>query len=532
MAELSQTAIRLNERLTDDFSFFAKNCLKVLNKAGKLVPFELNEAQRRIHRHAEDMFHRTGRVRLLIPKARQGGVSTYTAGRFYHKNNRKPNRMTFILSHQAKTTDKLFDMAARFHENCPPAVRPKIVVDNSRQLVFENGSEYAVGTAGSGDVGRGFTIQQLHLSEAAFFENTDDLDTGILQAVSDEPGTEIIVESTGNGVGNWFYRACMDALKGIGDYELEFIPWYIMSEYRRELPPDFTITPDEQEYKELYNLDDEQIYWRRKKIETLKSEWKFKQEYPANIDECFQTSGDPLINPEKVMAARKNKLSMNIQCPLIMSVDPKGSSGMDGDAAGIMFRRGDVIPGYKIYNGEMDPMRFAGICANLIDKMQVDVMFIDNGYGYQIARRLWELGYKDIVRTVDFSEGALEPDRFLNKRAEMAWAYKEWIEEGNKSVPDNDDFYTDTVCIPHEIETSNGKIKLVSKDDIRSKIKRSPTLFDCAIMTFAYPVRKADYHIKERFRKVETEHKGPLKTLNRTRNRGRMRKQEEVSVWQ
>lgn len=170
MAELSQTAIRLNERLTKDFPFFAKNCLKVLNKAGQLVPFELNAAQKLVHAHAEDMLRRTGRVRLLVPKARQGGVSTYTSGRFYHKNNRVPNRMTFILSHQAKTTDKLFDMADRYHENCPEAVRPKVLVDNSRQLVFENGSEYAVGTAGSGDVGRGFTIHQLHLSEAAFFE--------------------------------------------------------------------------------------------------------------------------------------------------------------------------------------------------------------------------------------------------------------------------------------------------------------------------------------------------------------------------
>ena len=527
MAELSQTAIRLNERLTKDFPFFAKNCLKVLNKAGQLVPFELNAAQKLVHAHAEDMLRRTGRVRLLVPKARQGGVSTYTSGRFYHKNNRVPNRMTFILSHQAKTTDKLFDMADRYHENCPEAVRPKVLVDNSRQLVFENGSEYAVGTAGSGDVGRGFTIHQLHLSEAAFFENTDDLDTGILQAVSDEPGTEIIVESTGNGIGNWFYRTCMDALKGIGDYELEFIPWFVMPEYRRELPEDFVITPDEQDYKELYNLDDQQIYWRRKKIETLKSEWKFKQEYPANIDECFQTSGDPLINTEKAMAARKCKMAMNPQAPLIMGVDPKGSGK---DEAGIVFRRGDVIPGYKLYLGEMDPMRFAGICQNLIDTMKVDKMFIDNGYGYAIARRMWENGYRDIVQTVDFSEGALDPDRFLNKRAEMGVTYKEWFEEGNVSIPDTDEFYADTVCVPHEVETSNGKLKLVPKDDIRKAIGRSPTLFDAAILTFAYPVRKANAYAKERFKKANTEHKGPLKTLNRTRN-NRMKGKEEVSVW-
>lgn len=61
-------------------------------------------------------------------------------------------------------------MAERFHTECPDAVKPSTIVDNSRQLIFGNRSEYAVGTAGSGDVGRGFTVHQLHLSEAAYFE--------------------------------------------------------------------------------------------------------------------------------------------------------------------------------------------------------------------------------------------------------------------------------------------------------------------------------------------------------------------------
>ena len=251
MTELSGMALRVHERLTNDFPYFAKHCLSVLDKSGKLVPFNLNKAQQLVHEKAQDQLRRTGRVRLIIPKARQGGISTYVSGRFYHKNNRLNNRLTFILSHQAKTTDKLFDMAERYHNNCPDSVKPKAIVSNSRQMVFENGSEYAVGTAGSGDVGRGFTAHQLHLSEAAFFEKTDEIDTGLIQAVSDEPGTEIFVESTGNGVGNWFYQTCMNALKGIGDFECVFIPWFLMDEYRRELPEDFVITPDEQDRKSV-----------------------------------------------------------------------------------------------------------------------------------------------------------------------------------------------------------------------------------------------------------------------------------------
>lgn len=528
MSELSTEALRTHERLTNDFIFFAKHCLKIRNKAGEIVPFELNKAQMYIHQKIEEQKARTGKVRVLIPKARQEGVSTYVSGRFYHKNNRLSNKVTFILSHQAKTTDNLFAMASRFHEECPAAAKPGVLVDNSRQLIFENKSEYAVGTAGSADVGRGFTTHYLHLSEAAFFEKTDEIDTGILQSVSDEPGTEIIVESTGNGIGNWFYQECMNAVQGKGDYICLFIPWFWMKEYRRyDFPEGFKLSEEEQQYKALYDLDDAQMYWRRKKIEALKSEWKFRQEYPANLDECFQTSGDPLINAEKLMAARKNKMPVNPDSPLIMGVDPKGSGD---DDAGIVFRRGDVIQGYKVYRGELDPMRFVGICCHLIDTMDVDMMFIDNGYGFQIASRMRELGYGDKVRTVDFSEGAIEDDRFLNKRAEMAMTYKEWVEEGNKSIPDTDEFYTDTLCVPREIETSNNKFKIVSKDDIRKVYKRSPTLFDATMLTFAYPVRKRNKDFANRFKKqgAEKYNKSPLKTMNRARN---MKTQQEVSIW-
>ena len=79
----------------------------------------------------------------------------------------------------------------------------------------------------------------------------------------------------------------------------------------------------------------------------------------------------------------------------------------------------------------------------------------------------------------------------------MAMTYKYWIEEGGKSIPDTDEFFTDTLCVPREIETSNNKFKIASKDDIRKVYKRSPTLFDATMLTFAYPVRKRHADLKK-----------------------------------
>ena len=528
---MDEELVQIHNKLTNDFIYFAKHCLKIKNKAGKIVPFELNKVQRFIHNQVEAQRKKTGRVRALIPKARQGGISTYVAGRFYHKNNRMGNISTFILSHQSTTTAALFKMVDRYHEFCPESAKPEAVVSNKRQLIFNNGSEYTVGTAGSGDVGRGFTTQLLHLSEAAFFENTDDIQTGILQSVSDEAGTEIFIESTGNGMGNWFYRACMEAAKGEGDYLLLFIPWFWMDEYRREVPNDFCITEQEQTIKDTYGLDDEQIYWRRCKIKDLNSEWKFMQEYPANIMECFQTSGDPLIDAEKAMRARKRKVAQNPKEPLIAGFDPKGSGK---DTADIVLRRGNVVPFYREWAEPMEAMEYAGKLANMIDSYHIDKMFIDYGYGDGIASRLKELGYGSIVQTVNFSERPIEDDKYLNKRAEMACNAKDWIAEDNKSIPDDEAFYTDLLCVPREKETSRGLIHIESKENIRKVYGRSPGISDAFWLTFAYPVKKQVSG--DKFKKVTVDNAGkntgPLKTLNRMRRGKNQQNTGGINLWQ
>ena len=109
---------------------------------------------------------------------------------------------------------------------------PEQVMNNNRQMQFKNNSQYTVGTAGTGSIGRGDTNQYFHWSEVAFSENIDELLTGAFQTVADVPGTEKLLESTANGVGNYFHRGCMDAMSGNDEYELVFIPWYWQDEYQ------------------------------------------------------------------------------------------------------------------------------------------------------------------------------------------------------------------------------------------------------------------------------------------------------------
>lgn len=492
-----------HERLRNDLVFYARHCLRIKQKDGKIVPFQLNEAQQFIHQRIEDQRQRTGMVRVLILKGRQQGCSTYVAARFFHKAAWSQGQSVFILSHHSATTETLFQLVDRYRNLVPEQVRPSVTISNRRQLQFKNGSEYRVGTAGSGDIGRGSTNQYFHGSEVAFYENTDDIQTGVLQSVADVPGTEIILESTANGIGNFFHRSCMEALDQKGRFELIFVPWFWQQEYRQPPPPDFKRTIDEQQLKETYDLDDAQLYWRRLKILDLKSEWKFKQEYPNNVHEAFQTSGQSLILPMAVEMARKATPPApgDNHAPIVIGVDP----ARRGDRTAIAIRQGRHLLSIHTYD-DMDEMRLAGITANFIEQYQPQKVFIDVGLGYGTIDRLHELGYNRVVSGVHFGERAFQ-DIFRNRRAEMATELRDWLHEGGVKIPDNDELATDLLAVPDFIPTSSGVLALESKDKIRQSYGKSPDLFDAVALTFAMPVHNTSTLQKSPYRRTRTAQK-------------------------
>ncbi|MBK19731.1 MAG: hypothetical protein CMM52_12935 [Rhodospirillaceae bacterium] len=141
------------------------------------------------------MLQRTGRVRALILKARQPGVSTYVQSRFYEKLLRRHGTQAYILTHQRDATEVIFEIAERFHENNPDPNKPKTAVANAKEICFaEIDSGYRVGTAGSKAVGRGQTFQLFHGSEVAFWPNPGSHMAGLMQAVPDTDDTETVLD--------------------------------------------------------------------------------------------------------------------------------------------------------------------------------------------------------------------------------------------------------------------------------------------------------------------------------------------------
>lgn len=486
-----EKAIRL--RLRDDYEHYANRCLKIRTKQGTVESFELNKAQRYIHHCIEQQKKETGRVRAIVLKGRQQGCSTYVGGRYYWKVSHRKGVRAFILTHEAESTSSLFEMTERYHENCPVAVKPSTGASNAKELLFDAlDSGYKVGTAGNKSVGRGTTLQYFHGSEVAFWPHAAEHAKGILQAIPDAPDTEVILESTANGLGNYFHKQWQRAESGQSEYVAIFVPWFWQDEYRKPVPDGFSLTDEESELKEIFDLDDEQICFRRSKIIELSADGEngesaFKQEYPMTAQEAFQaTGGDSLIKPEPVMRARKYKCLAS--GPLKIGVDP----ARFGDDATAIIRRKNRSAFKLERHHKKSTMQVAGIVYSIIKKEKPAQVAIDiGGIGAGVYDRVMELlpeEMQEIVVPINFGSTALDPERYKNRRAEMWYEMSAWL-SGDMPVmiPDEDELHSD-LCGPRYQHDSNSRRVLESKESMRKRGVKSPDGGDSLALTFAEPV--------------------------------------------
>lgn len=481
--------LKIKQRLKDDFQHYAAKCLKIRSKSGQIVPFILNKAQLYAHEKMMRQKGETGRIRAIFLKGRQQGLSTLVGGLFYQFTTHNFGMQTFILAHESKATDNLYDMVHRYHNNTPPLVRPSVSKSNAKELVFNIlDSGYKLGTSENKEVGRSSTIQNLHWSEVAFSKNTAHHVKGVLQAVPDLPNTAIILESTANGVGGFFHNEWQKAEAGLSDYIAIFIPWFWQDEYKSIAPLTFNPTPDEEDLKTAYNLTDNQLHWRRRKIVDLSvdgvdGEKAFRQEYPCNANEAFILTGeDSYINSDIVVAAR------NSQCepygPLLVGVDP---ARFGDDRTSIIFRQGRVAYGLQSYV-KKDLMETAGIVHRIIEEHNPAKVFIDiGGLGAGVLDRLRELGHgADCVVGVNAGSAPLDGNKYKNKRAEMWALTKEWLIDAPCQIPDDNALHADLCGVKYKFD-SNSRLQMESKEDMKKRGIRSPDTAEALIQTFAFP---------------------------------------------
>lgn len=307
-------------KLKNDNHLYFRKCLKIKDKKARIVPFTINDSQDRLNKIINDHYEKypspdeRPTLYVIILKARQQGMSTFTEGVYFKgitlglPNDDPFNKVAMIVSYDDDSANTINDMARRYLQYLPDVIKPMNRPIRGKGIFFENPnreefktkpglqSKFIIDTANNKNAGSGYTINYLHISELAKWQDAETTMTSLLQAVPDYNAI-VIVESTAMGVGGYFYDLWMKAEQKKNNFVPLFIPWYEHKEYVTPLAAGEVVRMDETEehLRELYKLTDEQIKWRRKTIsDKLNGDSeKFKQEYPGNAMEAFLTSGRP-----------------------------------------------------------------------------------------------------------------------------------------------------------------------------------------------------------------------------------------------
>lgn len=316
--------------------------LKIRTKDAKLVPFVLNEAQDYVLRIIEKLKEQNKPVRLVILKARQMGISTFSEGYIFNDTATNKFKNSLIIAHEEQASQNLYQMYKTYYENLPPEITPMIKRSNAKELLFENPtpdveekrknpglcSKVQVSTANNVNTGRSSTIHNLHASEVAFWQDAKTVMTGLMNTIPDTPNTSIIIESTANGVGDWFYNFWKAAERGENNFVPIFLPWFTDKSYTRPFESksekEEFIREVNQVYKDMdgqdvhteeyelmkeFNLTYEQLNWRKYTIQNKCNGdiEQFHQEYPSTPEEAFIATGRPRFSLTALKQYRKKQ---------------------------------------------------------------------------------------------------------------------------------------------------------------------------------------------------------------------------------
>ena len=209
----------------------------------------------------------------------------------------------------------------------------------------------------------------------------------------------------------------------------------------------------------------------------------------------FPKAAEDILIPQQWVEAaqqrwRKFRLGAKAHCRLGVDV-----AGMGRDESVLCPRYGNYVPKFDVHQsaGKADHMHVAGMhTPYLYDKKAK--AFIDTiGEGAGVYSRLQELGYKNVY-SCKYSEGArglhdiTNQYEFVNMRAYCYWSLRDWLNPKNgfgAALPPCDKLMEEATET-HWRFTSDGRILIEPKEEIKKRIKRSPDYMDALANTF-YP---------------------------------------------
>jgi hypothetical protein len=336
----------INERLVCqwDASYWLTHYAVILNWQNQIQLYAPNVAQR-INNDIQAEMERAGfSVMVQQLKSRQLGVSTDTELKVAHQVQFHPYVNAVVASARPDKSLKMASMMERCWQHQPWFLMPARGSWSTGDVpgIMEFGQQHSLVSIQHGaqkmGIARGDTPTVVHLSEVAEFENPEDLvEASLLNAIHESPWVFLVLEGTGAGKNNWWYRnwQFIKANWPLGKSRLRpvFLPWYVgrdiyptetwlrMHPIPRDWQPEEATTQHAGRAKEYVERNDllrkhlgigwemprEQMWW----WEVTKSEHKakgtlatFYSELASDDIEAFTSQGNAVCDAEIITTYR------------------------------------------------------------------------------------------------------------------------------------------------------------------------------------------------------------------------------------
>lgn len=312
--------------------YFLKHYVRIKDPEGREIPFELNYFQKVVYATIKKkyfvpyreidgkVYYRFRKVRIIVVKPRQVGISTFILGLILHDNIFWRGTETAIFLHKEEYSEKMLQRLKDMIELLPAWLRPRTTqkdLDSKSELYFsKTRSRISVGTPGksmelSGDKGRSETYQNVMISEMPRYTHPADFMQGLSAAV--RFGNEYM-ESTPLKKGDHFHGIFTASRKGENEWTSFFFYWFedprnvmkIESAEEAERIRESLKPAKDAEGRDLGNPNERiliqkwgeritlgHIKWRRHTIANMYkgNERRFLQEYTEDPETCFQGEG-------------------------------------------------------------------------------------------------------------------------------------------------------------------------------------------------------------------------------------------------
>lgn len=408
----------LDKVLADPVEFISR--LTIKNKSGKLVRFgdvmtpEQIELIKTLQRSK----------RVIVVKARQLGISTIVrAFAFWEAFTSRDPFNSAVVSNKEKSSFNLLDIDRRFFKYLPKNLKRSVSVDTKAQMQFaSNGTNLLAMTVRADSQDRGWTLNTAHLSEFAFYDNAEVYLASLIASINEG---RIIIESTPNYHGDALHELVKDSTYD-KRWDIVFMPWSSFPSYRS----DDLVDPNEDEIElmESYDLDIEQISWRRHKIAEMKSETLFRKEYPLTINDAWTLDEKSYLSSKDLQHIQSLPYSGGYEVftppsrgqTYAIGVDPAGGVGGDNSVATVINKLDNVIA--------------AKICSNKKSINQFALEVIDLAKHYNNAMILFERnnqghGFEQILMSQRYPYYQAW-DTTMKSKITLLDQLKSWVQEG------------------------------------------------------------------------------------------------------